>query len=121
MYQIGTYFLYVYHSLSSFYMHKLDKSTRMVSGTNRFTEMHLLGKYALCDEQNCRKLLIAIYKFINCIIPSFTDICKIFTIYLVNLFANYKTLIYICIVTTTATKVAQNRTIKNYLICKTDL
>lgn len=48
--------------------------------------------------------------FINYVNTYFTDICKIFTIYLENLFANYKTLIYICIVTTTET-----------LICKTGL
>jgi len=55
MYQIGTYFLYVYHSLSSLFNKKLDISSQVGSGTNHFAGIHLLGKIALCDEQNLPK------------------------------------------------------------------
>ena len=46
MYQIGTYFLYLYHPLSSFYAHKLDKYLKVVSGTNHFEVIHLFSKTA---------------------------------------------------------------------------
>ena len=55
MYQIGTYFLYTYHSLSSFYAHKLDISSQVGSGTNHLTGIHPLSKIALRDEQNLPK------------------------------------------------------------------